>query len=48
MKVILNAVDYDGRDRSLDFTPDPEIVIPGEDELDRMDRERDQLGRSRL
>ncbi len=48
MKVILNAVDYDGRDRSLDFTPDPEIVISGEDELDRMDRERDQLGRSLL
>ncbi len=46
MKVILNAVDYDGRDRSLDFTPDPAIVISGDDELDRMDRERDQLGRS--
>jgi polyphosphate kinase 2 len=48
MKVILNAVDYDGRDRSLDFTPDPEIVVSGEDELDRMDRERDRLGRSLL
>ena len=46
MKVILNAVDYDGRDESLDFTPDPAIVISGDDELDRMDRERDQLGRS--
>ena len=48
MKVILNAVDYAGRDRSLDFAPDPDIVISGEDELDRMDRERDQLGRSLL
>ncbi len=48
IKVILNAVNYAGRDRSLDFTPDPEIVISGEDELDRMDRERDQLGRSLL
>jgi polyphosphate kinase 2 len=48
MKVILNAVDYDGRDRSLDFAPDPEIVVSGEDELDRMDRERDRLGRSLL
>ncbi len=48
MKVILNAVDYDDRDRSLDFTPDPEIVVSGEDELDRMDRERDRLGRSLL
>jgi polyphosphate kinase 2 len=46
MKVILNAIDYDGRDRSLDFTPDPEIVIAGEDELERMDRERVQLGHS--
>ncbi len=46
MKAILNAVDYDGRDRDLDFTPDPAIVIPGEAELDRMDQERDRLGRS--
>ncbi|MGI9649181.1 MAG: polyphosphate kinase 2 [Acidimicrobiia bacterium] len=46
MKVMLNAVDYEGRDRSLDFTPDPKIVIKGEDELARMDRERDELGRS--
>ena len=48
MKVILNAVDYADRDRSLDFTPDPDIVLSGDDELDRMDRERDQLGRSLL
>ena len=48
MKVILNAVDYAGRDRSLDFMPDPEIVISGEAELERMDRERDELGRSLL
>ena len=47
MKVILNAVDYADRDPSLDFTPDPEIVIPGKDELSRMDIERDQLGRPR-
>jgi len=47
MKVILNAVDYADRDPGLDFTPDPEIVIPGKDELSRMDIERDQLGRPR-
>ncbi|VAW01653.1 Polyphosphate kinase 2 [hydrothermal vent metagenome] len=47
MKVILNAVDYADRDTSLDFTPDPQIVIPGADELYRMDTERDQLGRPR-
>ena len=46
MKVILNAVNYEGRDESLDFAPDPEIVISGTDELARMDRERDELGRS--
>lgn len=48
MKVILNAVDYEGRDPDLDFTPDPEIVVSGEDELVRMDAERDKLGRPRL
>ncbi len=45
MKVHLNAVDYADRDESLDFTPDPDIVISGADELARMDRERDELGR---
>ncbi|MEN8239229.1 MAG: polyphosphate kinase 2 [Actinomycetota bacterium] len=45
MKVILNAVDYDDRDLDLDFVPDPAIVIPGKRELQRMDTERDTLGR---
>ncbi len=45
MKVILNAVDYADRDKSLDFKPDPKIVISGADELARMDREVDELGR---
>ena len=48
MKAILNAVDYDGRDPDLDFTPDPKIVFTGDDELVRMDAERDKLGRPRL
>ena len=47
MKVILNAVDYDDRDPELSFTPDPEIVISGKRELQRMDTERDTLGRPR-
>jgi polyphosphate kinase 2 len=47
MKVILNAVDYVGRNSDLDFRMDPEIVVSGADELDRMDQERDRLGRSR-
>jgi polyphosphate kinase 2 (PPK2 family) len=46
MKAILNAVDYVGRSPDLDFTTDPEIVVSGADELDRMDQERDRLGRS--
>ncbi len=45
MKVILNSVNYADRDRDLDFVPDPEVVISGDDELDRMDAERDKLGR---
>jgi polyphosphate kinase 2 len=47
MKVILNAVDYVGRNPDLDFETDPEIVVSGAEELDRMDQERDRLGRSR-
>lgn len=47
MKVILNAVDYADRDTDLDFTTDPAIVISGAEELARMDRERDRLGRPR-
>jgi len=45
MKVILNAVDYQDRDPNLDFTPDDNIVISGKRELQRMDTERDTLGR---
>jgi hypothetical protein len=41
-------VDYEGRDPDLDYTPDPTVVISGEDELDRMDKEREELGRSLL
>jgi polyphosphate kinase 2 len=45
MKVILNSVDYDDRNPHLDFSVDPEIVFTGREELDRMDEERDRLGR---
>lgn len=48
MKVILNAVDYAGRNPDLDFTIDPEIVFTGREELSHMDEERDRLGRPRL
>ncbi|BAL87023.1 putative polyphosphate kinase [Actinoplanes missouriensis 431] len=45
MKVILNAVDYKGRDRELDFTPDPEIVVPGIEEIALMEAERRNSGK---
>jgi polyphosphate kinase 2 len=48
MKVILNAINYADRNPSLDFRGDPEIVVPGRVELNRMDEERDRLGRPRL
>ena len=48
MKVLLNSVDYADRDESLDFTPDSTVVVPGRVELNRMDEERDRLGRPRL
>ncbi|GAA0468714.1 polyphosphate kinase 2 [Paractinoplanes deccanensis] len=37
MKVILNAVDYKGRAPDLDFTPDPRIVVPGDEEVALME-----------
>jgi polyphosphate kinase 2 len=48
LKVILNSVDYDDRNPDLDFSVDPAIVFTGREELDRMDEERDRLGRPRL
>jgi len=48
LKVLLNAVDYEGRNTDLDFSIDPEIVYNGREELNRMDEERDRLGRPRL
>ena len=39
MKVILNAVDYKNRNPSLDFTPDPGIVVPGVEEIAFMEAE---------
>ena len=39
MRVILDAVPYDGRAEDVDFVPDPEIVIPGAQELALMEAE---------
>ena len=46
MKVILNAVRYRGRNRKLDFTPDPDIVIPGNRELKIMKKQEKKYGKS--
>ena len=48
LKVILNSVDYGDRNPDIDFSVDPQIVFSGREELDRMDEERDRLGRPRL
>ncbi len=37
MKLILNAVDYAERDPMVDFKPDPEIVIDGDEEVEIME-----------
>ncbi|MFQ6605681.1 MAG: polyphosphate kinase 2 [Fidelibacterota bacterium] len=45
MKLILNSVRYRGRNRSLDFTLNPKIVIPGNDEILNMKRQKQKHGR---
>ena len=44
MKLILNSVGYIGRGRKLNFTTDPEIVIPGDRELQLMKKQKRQFG----
>ncbi|MDA3945412.1 MAG: polyphosphate kinase 2 [Helicobacteraceae bacterium] len=39
MKLLLSQIDYDGRCRTLDFTPDPKTVFTAEDELALMERQ---------
>ncbi|MGZ4717606.1 MAG: polyphosphate kinase 2 [Acidimicrobiales bacterium] len=45
MKLILNSVDYEGRDPHLDFVPDPAVVASGARELELMEAQRIQGGR---
>ncbi|MCX5871228.1 MAG: polyphosphate kinase 2 [Deltaproteobacteria bacterium] len=44
MKLILNSVKYRGRSRTLDFTANPEIVIPGDKELRIMLKQEKEFG----
>ena len=44
MKLILNSVGYRGRSRTLNFKTDPEIVIPGDKEIQIMKKQKRQFG----
>ncbi len=45
MKVILNSVDYEGRDENLNYALDPEIVISGAREIEIMDAQITSTGK---
>ncbi len=45
MRVILNSVDYAGRNSEIDFVPDPEVVVPAAQEIVLMEAERIRSGR---
>jgi polyphosphate kinase 2 len=45
MKVILDEVDYEDRDSTLDFVPDPKIVVSGAREVEIMKAQRIKSGR---
>lgn len=45
IKVILNSVPYERLDDSLDFVPDPNIVISGARELEKMEAQRLKSGK---
>ncbi len=44
MKLILSSVRYNGRSRTLNFSPNPKIVIPGDVELKNMKMEQKKYG----
>lgn len=45
MRVILGAVDYEDRDSSVDFVPDPDVVISGAREVEIMEEDRIRRGK---
>jgi len=45
IKLILNQIKYSGRSRTLDFTPNPEIVIRGDRELKIMQKQKRKHGK---
>ncbi len=48
MRVILDAVDYDDRDLSLDFVPEPKVVVSGSHEVELMEAQRIREGKFSL
>lgn len=48
MRVILNAVDYEGRDLDVGFVPDADIVYSGAHEVELMEADRLRQGRFEL
>lgn len=45
IRVILDAVDYSGRSATLDFVPDPAVVVSGAHEVELMEAERIRGGK---
>jgi len=45
LKVILNSVNYEGRDKNLNYTLDHEVVISGAREVEIMDAQRSRSGK---
>jgi hypothetical protein len=41
----LNQIKYTGRSRTLDFTPNPNILIAGDRELKIMQKQKRKLGK---
>lgn len=48
MRVILDAVDYDDRDLSLDFVPEATVVVSGSHEVELMEAQRIREGKFSL
>jgi polyphosphate kinase 2 len=45
IKLILSQIKYNGSSRTLDFTPNPDIVIPGAKELKNMQKQKRKRGK---
>lgn len=45
LKVILNSVDYEGREETLDYVPNPKVVISGAREIEIMEAQRTRSGK---